>query len=123
MANLINKPEEIVFRQTFNVTWKRWEAPKRLTPIKELNTKTVRVDRKEVWRRVDNVDNLINKKNGIGMALWRLQNIMNKLCDTKRRVIWKTVMSERKRVTIGSNLYSIWTLTCTRIKRDMSGVM
>lgn len=114
MANLANKPREIVFRQTFNVTWKRWEVPKRHVLTEAGKT---------VWRRVDNVDNLINKKNGIGMALWRLQNVMDKIRDAEEKFIWKTVMSERKRVTIGKNLYSIWTLTCTRIKRDMSGVM
>ena len=123
MTNLINKPKEVVFRQTLNVTWKRWETPKRLTEIEETNIETGRSVKKQMWRVIDNPEQLLTKKDGISMALWRLQSIMNKVRDVEKRLIWKTVVSKKKRVTIGKNTYSVWTLTCTRIKRDMSGVM
>lgn len=113
MTNLINKPKEVIFRQTLNVSWKRWDVPKRLDPS----------NGKKAWKVVDNLNNLITKKDGIGMALWRLQKVMKAVRDTENRVIWRTTMSERKRVTIKGSAFSIWTLTCTRIKRDMSGVI
>ena len=123
MTNLINKPKEVVFRQTLNVTWKRWETPKRLTEIEETNIETGRSVKKQMWRVIDNPEQLLTKKDGISMALWRLQSIMNKVQDIEKHLIWKTVMSKRKRVTIRGNTYSVWTLTCIRINRDMSGVM
>ncbi|KKL92008.1 hypothetical protein LCGC14_1889000 [marine sediment metagenome] len=123
MTNLINKPKEVVFRQTLNVTWKRWETPKRLTEITETNTETGKVVNKQGWRVIDDPERLITKKDGIAMALWRLQGIMDKVQDEEKRLIWETVMSNRERVTVRGNTYSVWTLTCKRIKRDMSGVM
>jgi len=123
MTNLINKPEEVIFRQTLNVTWKRWDTPKKLTEIEETNTETGKAVKKEVWRVITDPERLLTKKDGIAMALWRLQKIMNKVQDIENRIIWKTVMSKRKRVTIRGNTYSVWTLTCSRIRRDMSGGM
>ncbi len=122
MTNLINKPREVIFRQTLNVTWKRWDTPKRLTEIEETNTRTGRVVKKRVWRVITDPETLITRKDGISMALWRLKRIMNTVHDIRGRAIWKTVM-DRKQVTIRRNIYSVWTLTCKRIKRDMSGVM
>ena len=123
MTNLINKPKEVVFRQTLNVTWKRWETPKRLAEIEETDIETGKSVKKQVWRVIDNPGQLLTTKDGIAMALWRLQKIMNKVQDIEKHLIWKTVMSKRKRVTIRGNTYSVWTLTCKRIRRDMSGVM
>lgn len=123
MTNLVNKPGEVIFRQTLNVTWKRWETPKRLTEIEETDIEADKSVKKQVWRVIDNPGQLLTTKDGIGMGLWRLQKIMNRVRDMEKRLIWKTVMSKRKRITLGKNTYSIWTLTCTRIKRDMSGVM
>jgi len=123
MINLINKPKEVIFRQTLNVTWKRWESPKRLMEIEETDIGTGKAVKKQVWRVIDNPERLLTKKDGIAMGLWRLQKIMNKVRDIEKRAIWQTVMSKRKRVTIRNNTYSVWTLTCTRVKRDISGVM
>ncbi len=106
----VNKPKKVTFRQTLNVTWKQWELPKRL-------------DGKDIWVIVDNLNALITKQDGIGMALWRLQVIMDGIKDNHNKPIWKTKLSKRKRVTIDKNLFSVWTLTCTRVKRDMSGGM
>jgi len=116
---MTTKPNTVTFRQTLNVTWKRWEVPKRLLPITE-TTEDKSTD-KEVWRKIDNADSLITKKDGIGLALWRLKDRMSKLRDSRDRFIWKASMSARKRTTIGKNTYSVWTLTCTRRKHDMSG--
>ncbi len=116
---MTTKPNVVTFRQTLNVTWKRWEAPKRLLPI----TETVEGEstEKEVWRKIGNVHALITKKDGIAMALWRLKIRMSKFKDEQDRLIWNATMSARKRTTIGKNTYSVWTLTCTRRKYDMSG--
>jgi len=116
----MDKPTTVIFRQTLNVTWKRWEVPKRLTAI-EKTTDEGTGAAKEVWRKIDNADTLISKKHGIGMALWRLEDRMSKLKDKQGRLIWKASMSGRKRTTVGRNTYSVWTLTCARRKHDLSG--
>lgn len=118
---MTSKPTIVIFRQTLNVTWKRWEAPKRLTTIEEITVDDGSISTKEVWRRIDNVDTLIDSKHGIGLALWRLEKRMNALRDKEKRLIWKATISDRKRTTIGKNTYSVWTLTCARRKYDMSG--
>ncbi|KKM13276.1 hypothetical protein LCGC14_1717930 [marine sediment metagenome] len=123
MTNLVNKPEEVIFRQTLNVTWKRWQIPKRLTLIEEFDVGLGETVRKEIWRKITNIDSLITPIHGIGLALWQLQKKMAAIRDEHQRYVWKTAISPRKRVTISKHTYSIWTLTCTRIKRDMSGVM
>jgi hypothetical protein len=112
-TNQVNKPKEVVFRQTLDVTRKRWDVPKRLDPS----------NGRRAWKVVNNLSHLMTKRNGISMALWRLQKIMKAVRDTEERLIWKTVMSKRKRVVIKGSTLSTWTLTCTRIRRDMSGVM
>ncbi len=121
MTNLVNKPLEVVFRQTFNVTWKRWEVPKRRTATEKPGPVAGSVTVGDIWRRIDNVERIITPRDGINMAIWRLQKAMDRFRDTDGQLVWKTSMSKRHRMTIKKITYSVWTLTCTRIKRDLSG--
>ncbi len=123
MENLINAINEVIFRQTLNVTWKRWDTPKRLMDIVETDSATGKTVKKQVWRVITDPDELITKQLGIGLAIWRLKQKIDEMRDVEKRLVWETTMSDKKRITIRKNTYSVWTLTCKRIKRDMSGVM
>jgi len=121
MKNLLNQVNQVIFKQTLNVTWKRWDVPKRRTLIEETNTATGNTATKEVWRRINNVDTLVSKKIGIAGALRRMERQMSNIRDAQDRCVWKVTMSDRKRTTVNGHTYSTWMLTCTHRKYDISG--
>ncbi len=122
--NQVNKEHVLKFRQTFNVTYKRWGIPKRLVAVEEIDTLTGVVTKKEVWRKITGLDRLITKRDGISYALWRLQKQMNAVTVSFGGCgVWES----KKIIKVASKTddlqYSIFYLTLTRIKRDMYGGM
>jgi hypothetical protein len=118
-----NPANELVYRQSLNVTWKRWNVPKKLEISYETSSPGGKVIRKEVWRSIKNIDDLITKKDGIQFAIWRLQRSMDKLRNAHNQLVWETSMSKKQRFTIQGKVYSVWTLKCKLRKYDISGVM
>lgn len=112
MKNQANEQQVVEYRQTFNTFTKQWCVPKRRAYDKEKD--------KNVWRPIDNLKHLVNKRDGIGYALWRLKLLMTKLkCATHDQPVWDC--SKITPVRVG--VYTIYYLTCKRFKHSISGVM
>jgi len=108
MKNLLNKVGTIEFRQTLNMFSKNWSTPKKLTE-----------DGK--WITIDNLDRVVDKKHGYGMAIWRLERAMAKVMDSENRYIWRCTKVTKSRKTVGKNEYGIYHFICNRRKYDISG--
>jgi len=112
MVNQVNEQQVVEYRQTFNTFTKQWCGPKRKVYDKEKD--------KDVWRPIDNLKHVVNKRDGIGYALWRLRTRMLKLkCVTHNQTVWDC--PKIRPVQVG--VYTIYYLTCKRFKHSISGVM
>jgi len=111
--DIIRRSREVKLRQSLNLFSKNWGLVK------------IRDPKTGVWVSFDKecMTQVVNKKHGYGMAIYRARRKFLEKKDVYKRPQWKASEVSKSRVTIGDNTYSVFHLTCTRQKHDISGVM
>jgi hypothetical protein len=110
--DIIKRSREVRIRQSLNLYSKNWGIVK------------IRDPRTGVWIKFDKecMDQVVSGYHGYGMAIYRTMWKFEKQKDSLGRHQWKVGDVKKSRRTLGGNTYSVFNLTCTRQKHDISGV-